>query len=56
MRIARTLNIFLAIGWLTTAFSPLGSAATVEELLAKISKLPAADRQKRLEEGAKKEG
>lgn len=56
MRIARTLNILLAIGWLATAFSPPALAATVEELLAKINKLPAADRQKRLEEGAKKEG
>ena len=31
-------------------------AATVEALLAEINKLPAAQRQKRLEEGARREG
>jgi hypothetical protein len=37
-------------------FAPPARAATVEEVLAGINKLPAKERQRRLEEGAKKEG
>jgi iron(III) transport system substrate-binding protein len=37
------------------SFSP-AFAASAEDLLAEINKLPASERQKRLEEGAKKEG
>lgn len=56
MRSARTLIMLLAAGWLAAIFSPAARAASVEELLAGINKLPAKERQRRLEEGAKKEG
>ena len=56
MRIARTLGMLLAVGWLATASPPLAPAANIEKLLAEINKLPAKDRQQRLEKGAKKEG
>jgi iron(III) transport system substrate-binding protein len=56
MKIARAIGMVWAIGWLTTISSPLAQAATAEELLTDINKLPAKERQKRLEEGAKKEG
>jgi iron(III) transport system substrate-binding protein len=44
-------TVLLIAGW---AVSP--EAATVDELLGGINKLPANERQRRLEEGAKKEG
>lgn len=36
-------------------FTPRADGATAEEILAEVAKLPAAERQRRLEEGAKKE-
>src|SRR5262245_59089950 len=49
------ISILALIGGLATA--PLSAqAATAEDLLAQINKLAPAERQKRLEEGAKKEG
>jgi len=47
--------IITAIG-LFGSLSSGASGATVEETLAAINKLPAQERQRRLEEGAKKEG
>ncbi len=50
--------VFSTIVFLT-AFSflpPPADAATAEEILAGVNKLPAKERQRRLEEGAKKEG
>jgi iron(III) transport system substrate-binding protein len=44
--------VFLALGNLAAS----GPGKTVEETLNEINKLPPAERQKRLEEGAKKEG
>lgn len=55
MRIARTLGALLTLAWLGATLSS-AQAATAEETLAPITKLPAAERQKRLEEGARKEG
>src|SRR5919109_2585563 len=46
----------LVAAWLVTGFSASVQSATIEEALAGINKLPANERQKRLEEGAKKEG
>lgn len=46
----------LAAGMTAALLSSPAFAASVEELLAEINKLPASDRQKRLEDGAKKEG
>ena len=49
------ISILALIGVLATV--PLSAyAATPEDLLAQINKLSPAERQKRLEEGAKKEG
>jgi iron(III) transport system substrate-binding protein len=56
MGIARTLGMLLTVGWLAAPPSPPARSATVEELLAEINKLPAKERQRRLEEGGKKEG
>jgi iron(III) transport system substrate-binding protein len=56
MKIFRTLCLFLALGWPAVVPSLPARAASVEELLAGINKLPANERQRRLEEGAKKEG
>jgi iron(III) transport system substrate-binding protein len=56
MTIAKTLRMSLTVGWLFTAFAPPLQAASVEELLAKTNNLPPQERQRRLEEGAKKEG
>lgn len=56
MKIARNLAALLAVGWLAALFSPPVQAASVEEILAGVNKLPAKERQRRLEEGAKKEG
>ena len=56
MAMTRIINVLIAVvgllGWLPSA----ASSATVEETLAAINKLPAKERQRRLEEGAKKEG
>jgi iron(III) transport system substrate-binding protein len=56
MKITRALNLFLGALGLVTCFPVSARSATVEEALAAINKLPANERQKRLEEGAKKEG
>lgn len=56
MRIARIVGVFLVLGWLCTAIAQQVQAASVEELLAEVNKLPPQERQRRLEEGAKKEG
>jgi iron(III) transport system substrate-binding protein len=55
MKILRTLGLSLALGWLAAISSLPARAASVEELVAGINKLPAKERQKRLEEGARKE-
>ncbi|HEY2990420.1 MAG TPA: extracellular solute-binding protein [Candidatus Binatia bacterium] len=54
--IAHFLRALLTAAWLAPFFSAPAFAASAEELLAEINKLPASERQKRLEEGAKKEG
>jgi ABC-type Fe3+ transport system substrate-binding protein len=51
-----TLCIFACSLALAGMAAPSVQAATVEEALAGINKLPAKERQRRLEEGAKKEG
>jgi iron(III) transport system substrate-binding protein len=56
MKFTTTFSAFLAAVWLMTGFSASAPSATVEEVLSGINKLPANERQKRLEEGAKKEG
>jgi iron(III) transport system substrate-binding protein len=50
--IAALLAAVCLLDWLSTA----SFAATVEESLAALNKLPAKERQRRLEEGARKEG
>jgi iron(III) transport system substrate-binding protein len=56
MKIVKTAGMLLAVGWLAMIFSTPARAATVDEILAGINKLPAKERQRRLEEAAKKEG
>jgi iron(III) transport system substrate-binding protein len=56
MTIIKCLSILSLAAWFAGAFSPSTQAAGVEDLLAGINKLPANERQRRLEEGAKKEG
>ncbi|MBI2348825.1 MAG: hypothetical protein HYV05_09255, partial [Deltaproteobacteria bacterium] len=56
MTIVGKVGMLLAIGWLAALSCPQARAASVEELLAEINKLPPKERQGRLEEGAKKEG
>jgi len=51
-----TLKILVGGVFLAAMTAPPVQAATVEEALAGINKLPAKERQRRLEEGAKKEG
>src|SRR5512135_2601571 len=51
-----TLKILVWGVFLAAMTAPPVQAATVEEALAGINKLPAKERQRRLEEGAKKEG
>jgi hypothetical protein len=46
----------LATWMLLYALASAAEAASVEPLLAEINRLPAAERQKRLEEGARREG
>jgi iron(III) transport system substrate-binding protein len=48
--------MLLVIGSLTVGSSAPAQTATVEELFAAINKVPAKERQSRLEAGAKKEG
>lgn len=53
----KTLWTGVFAAWLTLCGIPsVSKANSVEELLANINKLPPAERQKRLEEGAKREG
>jgi len=56
MKAGRVSSILAFTLWVAAAFAVSAQAATVEELLAGINKLPPKERQKRLEEGAKKEG
>jgi iron(III) transport system substrate-binding protein len=56
MAIAKLVYVILGSVWLFGSLSSRASAATVEETLASINKLPANERQRRLEEGARKEG
>ncbi|MGH7927625.1 MAG: hypothetical protein ACREQV_07510, partial [Candidatus Binatia bacterium] len=56
MKIGNMIGIVIAAGWLMPAFHSLSQAATVDELFASINKLAPQERQRRLEEGAKKEG
>jgi iron(III) transport system substrate-binding protein len=56
---AMKLSILKVLAWgviLATMTAPGVQGATVEEVLGGINKLPAKERQRRLEEGAKKEG
>jgi iron(III) transport system substrate-binding protein len=50
------LRALLIAAALAALFSAPAVAASAEDVLAEINKLPASERQKRLEEGAKKEG
>src|SRR5512145_3057145 len=56
MRISRMIVATITVGWLGVALIASAQGASVEEVLAGISKLPAKERQRQLEEGAKKEG
>lgn len=47
---------FLIAWWVLTGLARPSCAASVEALLAEINKLPASQRQARLEEGARREG
>jgi iron(III) transport system substrate-binding protein len=50
------IALFLAIFFSLPTLASLGRAQNVEELLDKINRLPASERQQRLIEGARKEG
>jgi iron(III) transport system substrate-binding protein len=52
----RALGTLVIIALMGVDVGSLSRAATVEEVLAGINKLPPKERQRRLEEGAKKEG
>jgi iron(III) transport system substrate-binding protein len=56
MKIVRALSLFLLAGGIAAGSTTAAPAANAEESLAAINKLPAKERQKRLEDGAKKEG
>ena len=56
MKVTKMIGAIVAGGWLGMALVSGTEAASVEELFAGIGKLPAKERQRRLEEGAKKEG
>jgi iron(III) transport system substrate-binding protein len=56
MKLTTTFRAFLAAAWFVAGFATSAPSATVEEILSVVNKLPASERQKRLEEGAKKEG
>ncbi|HXG50405.1 MAG TPA: extracellular solute-binding protein [candidate division Zixibacteria bacterium] len=56
MKLIKALAALHAVACLAVAVCSPAAAATVEELLAGINKLPPKERQRRLEEGARKEG
>ena len=56
MRIVKILSLFLFAAWIAASLASAARAATAEETLAAINKLPVKERQRRLEDGAKKEG
>jgi iron(III) transport system substrate-binding protein len=56
MKVMPGFSVFLTAVWFGISLPALAESATVEEVLAGINKLPSGERQKRLEEGAKKEG
>jgi iron(III) transport system substrate-binding protein len=56
MKVIKMIGAIVAGGWLGMTLVSSSEAASVEELFAGIGKLPEKERQRRLEEGAKKEG
>ena len=56
MKITKSPRVLLTVAWFAAIYSSPAFAASTEDLLAGINKLPANERQSRLEEGAKKEG
>lgn len=56
MKVGRVATAIALSLWFAVALGESARAATVEELLAGINKLPPKERQKRLEKGAQKEG
>ena len=56
MKVMSGFSVFLTDVLVRYQSYALAQAATVEEILAGINKLPSSERQKRLEDGAKKEG
>jgi iron(III) transport system substrate-binding protein len=56
MRISIVIVVIIAVMWLDSTVVAVAQSATVEETFAAINKLSAKERQRRLEEGAKKEG
>ena len=56
MKFTGSVKVLMAVVLLGGGFCSPTQAATVEEVLAGINKLPAKERQLRLEEGARKEG
>jgi len=56
MRLGSRIGILVAVLWFVVSGLGSASAASVEELFSTINKLPPKERQKRLEEGARKEG
>jgi len=56
MKITKSPRLLLTVAWFAAIYSSPAFAASAEDLLAGINKLPANERQSRLEEGAKKEG
>ena len=56
MKVTKMIGAIVAGSWLGMALVSSTEAASVEESLAGIGKLPAKERQRRLEGGAKKEG
>lgn len=56
MKNSKLLSLLAAAAWIAVIFAAPVGAQSVEAVLAAINKLPAKERQMRLEEGAKKEG
>src|ERR1700752_3861308 len=56
MKFTKMIGAIIAGGWRGAAPVHGAQGASVDEILAGINKLPAKERQRRLEEGAKKEG